>query len=130
MIRVAIGAVLLTALAATGSTAQTASEARQQAKLEKALAGLTPGKPVHCLARDRVSHIKTFQDTIVYVQGRNKVWRNDTNGGCNGLKHDDIVVSRITMGQYCAGDIIETRSRSGGFITGACSLGDFIPYTK
>ena len=134
MIRVAITAVVLTAaLVSGGSTAQTqqsASEARAEARLEKALAGLTPGKPQHCIDRDRVTSVKTFPDVIVYVQGRNKVWRNDTNGGCSGLKRDDIIVSRSPLGQYCSGDIIETRSRSGGFSTGACSLGDFVPYTK
>jgi hypothetical protein len=132
MIRAAITAVVLSAaLAAGGSTAQTASELRDQAKLAKTLEGLTPGKETSCINRHMVSHIRTFEDTIVYVQGRNKKWRNDTVGGCSGLKHDDIIVTRSPMSsQYCSGDIIETRSRSGGFVTGACSLGKFVPYTK
>lgn len=132
MIRAAITAVALAAaLAAGGSTAQTTAEARDQARLAKTLEGLTAGEAKSCIDRHMVSYIRTFEDTIVYVQGRNKKWRNDTVGGCSGLKHDDIIVSRNMIGsQYCAGDIIETRSRSGGFVTGACSLGKFVPYTK
>ncbi len=132
MIRaVIITTVAVAALAATGSTAQTAGETRQAMRLAKSLDGLTPGKPMHCINRNQVSYIQTYPDTIVYVAGRNKKWRNDTVGGCQGLKHDDILVSRNLIGsQYCSGDLIETRSRSGGMVTGACSLGEFVPYTK
>jgi hypothetical protein len=131
MIRVAIATVALAAaLTAGGSTAQTTAEARHEAKFAKAIEGLTAGKPTSCIDRMRVSYIKTFPDKIVYVLGRNKKWVNETNGGCNGLKHDDIVVTKSFNGQLCRGDIVETRSRSGGMMTGACSLGQFVPYTR
>jgi hypothetical protein len=32
--------------------------------------------------------------------------------------------------QLCTTDIIRTVDRSGGYITGAVFLGDFVPYTK
>ena len=131
MIRAAIATVALAAaLTAGGSTAQTTAAERQEAKFAKALEGLTRGEPTSCISRDRVSYIKTFPDKIVYVLGRNKKWVNETNGGCNGLKHDDIVVTKSFNGQLCRGDIVETRSRSGGMMTGACSLGEFVPYTR
>jgi hypothetical protein len=129
-------AVLAATLGATGSTAQPGSQnaaqreqQAQQAKLAKALEGLTPGKPTHCIDPDLVNYTRNFDDTILYVRGRDRLWRTTTNG-CSGLKNDDIVVSRRTMSQICSGDIIETHSRSGGFLTGACSLGEFVPYTK
>lgn len=130
MFRLAIPAALVLALAAPAATSQTAAEAREQARLDKALEGLTPGKPDRCIPRDRVTRIETFQDTILYVQGRGRLWRNTTDGGCSGLRHGDMIVWRGSTGQYCRGDIIETRSRGGGYTTGGCSLGDFVPYGK
>lgn len=133
MIRFVVPASLIaTAFTLTAAAPhQSRIEQIQSERLAKALDGLTPGKPVSCLPRDRVTTVKGYNGTILYVQGKNKLWRNDTNGGCEGLgKHDDIMVSRSTMGAYCRGDIIETHSRSGGHFTGACSLGDFTPYSK
>ena len=133
MIRHAMAASLIAAAFTLTAAAphQNAAEQVQADKLAKALDGLTPGKAVSCLPRDRVTTVKGYNGTLLYVQGKNKVWRNDTNGGCEGLgKHDDILVSRSSMGAYCRGDIIETHARSGGHFTGACSLGDFTPYSK
>lgn len=120
-------AVTVTAAAPLQQTVQQ----RQAEKLTKRLDGMVPGKPTSCLPRHAVTDVKGYNETILYVQGRDKVWRNDTNGGCEGLgQRDDILVSRSSMGQYCRGDIIETRSRTGGHFTGACALGDFVPYTR
>lgn len=129
MIRHAAAALVLTAaFAAPGATQQSAAEQRQQEKLAEALAGLTPGAPVHCLSRRQVTSVRTFGDTFLYVEGRNRVWRNETSGGCSG--RDDILVSRSSSAQYCSGDIIQTRDRTGGMPTGSCALGEFVPYSK
>ena len=130
MIRYAVTALALTIASATpGATQQSTAEQRHQDQLAKALAGLTPGKPVHCVSPRDVASLKAFGNTIVYTQGRNKKWVNDTGGGCGRLD-DDIIVSRRTMNQYCRGDIIETHDRTGGMTTGVCSLGEFVPYSK
>ena len=119
------------ALTAAGSSAQNAGGMTQEAKLARTLHGLTPRSPTHCIDRHLVTNIETYADTIVYVQGRNRVWRNTTSPGCTGLKRGDLVVSRNSLGsQYCSGDWVETHSRTGGMMTGACALGDFVPYTK
>ena len=129
MIRYAVTALVLTMASATpGSTQQSAAEQRQQDELAKALAGLTPGAPVHCLSHHQVTSVRPIGKTFLYVQGRNKVWRNETSGGCSG--RDDILVSRSSMSQYCSGDIIQTRDRTGGMLTGSCALGEFVPYSK
>lgn len=127
MIRVAVPAILLLA-GCTTTTEQ--SDARDQARLEKALAGLTPGEPVRCIHRDRFTEIRPFQGTILYVAGRNRMWRNDVVGNCAGLRRGDIIVSKTFGSQYCDGDIIQTRSPTGGFLSGSCSLGKFTPYTR
>lgn len=127
MIRVAVPALLLLA-GCTTTTEQ--SDARDRARLEKALAGLTPGEPVRCLRRDQFNQIRTFEGTILYVAGRNRLWRNDVVGNCAGLRRGDIVVTRSFGSQVCDGDIIQTRSPTGGFLSGSCSLGRFTPYTR
>lgn len=128
MIRVAVPALLLLAGCTTTATEQ--SDARDRARLEKALAGLTPGEPVRCLRRDQFNQIRTFEGTILYVAGRNRLWRNDVVGSCAGLRRGDIVVTRSFGSQVCDGDIIQTRSPTGGFLSGSCSLGRFTPYTR
>lgn len=131
MFRYAIPAFVLTAAVAAGAaTPQNPAEARQEEQLAKRLDGMTAGTPQTCLPRDRATEIKFFNDTALYIQGRNKVWVNKTNGGC-GRSGDDILVIKTYSSQYCRGDIIETRSRGGGgFFTGACSIGEFTPYTR
>lgn len=128
MIRVAVPA-LLVLLAGCTTTAEQ-SDARDRARLEKALAGLTPGEPMRCLRHEQVNQIRTFDGTILYVAGRNRLWRNDVVGNCAGLRRGDIVVSKTFGSQYCEGDIIQTRSPTGGFLSGSCSLGRFTPYTR
>jgi hypothetical protein len=132
MIRSALTILTLgAALTAAGSSAQNAGTRTPEAKLARTLHGLTPQAPTNCIDSDLVTEIETYKDTIIYIRGRNKVWRNDTSPGCTGLRRGDLVVSRGSLnGRYCSGDRVETRSRAGGMVTGACALGDFTPYTK
>lgn len=100
-------------------------------RLAERLDGLTAGKPVSCVSMRDVQQVKGYGNTLLYVQGRNRVWTTDTKGGCEGLtRRDDMMVTRTTNSQYCRGDMVQTRDRTGGFMTGVCSLGDFVPYTK
>ncbi|MBB5711888.1 hypothetical protein [Sphingomonas xinjiangensis] len=133
MIRLAVPAALLLTLGATSAGTQTRAPDRATARVEKTLAGLTPGAPQRCLRRDRVTELRTAPNVILYVAGRDRVWRNDVVGeGCaRGLARGDIVVSRnLVSGEYCSGDLIHMRVRTGGTLTGTCSLGQFVPYTR
>lgn len=133
MIRLAVPAVLLLTLGASGAATQTRAPDRATARVEKALAGLTPGAPQRCLRQDRVTELRTASDVIVYVAGRDRAWRNDVVGeGCaRGLARGDIVVSQnLVRGEYCEGDLVRTRVRTGGTLSGFCSLGPFTPYTR
>lgn len=130
MIRLAVPALLLVAGCAASSQVETAREARQAAKLDRWLAGLTSGEPRRCIQRGDVTEIETAQDTILYIAGKGRMWRNTVVGSCPGLARGDIVVSSNPAGRYCDGDLVQTRSRTGGAITGSCSLGAFTPYTK
>ena len=129
MMRIAVPAFLLLA-ACTTTAATEQSDARDRARLTKALAGLKAGAPLRCIRRDQFNEIRTFEGTILYVAGRGRMWRNDVVGHCEGLRRGDIVVSKTFGSQYCDGDIIQTRSPMGGVLSGSCSLGKFTPYTR
>ena len=45
-------------------------------------------------------------------------------------KRDDILVTRSFTGQLCRGDIVRTVDRFNGFPSGACTFGEFIPYSR
>lgn len=128
MIRVAVSLPLL--LAAGATTAAAPPQNSAGARIERTLAGLTPGTPKRCLARDKVNELRTAKGVIVFVAGRDRVWRNDVVGkGCIGLARGDTVVTETMSDSYCRGDFVRTRSPAGGAI-GSCSLGDFVPYSR
>ncbi|RYE00939.1 MAG: hypothetical protein EOP61_12650 [Sphingomonadales bacterium] len=129
MIRFAVPLLVL-ATAATGFASEQKSPRSDEDKIALELKGLTPGKPQNCVRSDRITQTQGFEKEILFIEGRNKVWRNITRGSCAGLKHDDIPIFRTFGRQYCSSDLVHTRSRTGGMMTGSCSLGEFIPYTK
>lgn len=131
MIRFALSALVLAGLCATATSAtEQRGDQSQQAGLERALKGLHPGAAQRCVSRDRVSETRGFDGEILFVAGRNRIWRNETVGSCRGLARGDLMVTRSFGRDYCAGDMVQTRARLGGMITGSCSLGEFVPYTK
>lgn len=129
MIRFAFPLLVLTACAANAALPQKGANS-DAARIAKALDGLTPGHPVECIDRNRVGETRGFADTILYVGGKNKIWRNDTVGSCFGLSQGDLLVVRSMSGRICRGDQATTRARLGGMLTSSCSLGQFVPYTR
>lgn len=129
MIRFALPILILGACAANTAMPQRTANS-DAAKIAKALEGMTPGKPQDCIDRDRVGETRGFRDTILYVGGKNKIWRNDTIGSCSGLAHDDLLVTRSMGGRLCRGDQASTHARMGGMLTSSCALGSFVPYTR
>ena len=126
-----IAALLVSSCTATpAQIAQEQSQAaRLDAKLQKRLAGYTPGKPVDCI-RPVHANVDIFGDTLVYQDTGARLYRTQTTGGCFGLKRDDIIVTQSYSSQLCRGDIVRTVDRTSGFPSGACSFGDFVPYTR
>lgn len=126
----------LTLLALTAGCAVTpqetareaARDARDAARLNRDLAGWTPGQPQSCI-QPRNANVKIYGDTLVYDDGARR-YRTDTNGGCFGLRRDDIIVTQSFGSQLCRGDLVRTVDRTAGFPSGACSFGDFVPYTR
>lgn len=112
-----------------GYQARRAAEA--QAGIDKALAGLVPGKPQDCLYQDRTGYqTLRFGDTILYKKSRREIYRVDTGGGCFGLDRGDAIITKTTTNQLCRGDIVQTVDLVAHIQSGSCSFGDFVPYKR
>ena len=129
--------VVAVALAATGCT-QTPQEriATQQAnaatadRLAKELAGLTPGQSTTCMPRSGNTQVEAFGPTILYTVSRSLKYRSDTTGGCERVGRGDILVTRSPSGQLCQGDIATTIDQTARTLSGSCSFGPFVRYSK
>ena len=105
-----------------------ATNDRDAANVDKALAGKVPGAPRNCLSRFESDRMSVHDGLLLFRVNRNLVYRNDVNG-CPNLREDDIIqTSLYGSSQLCRGDIFQIIDRTGGFTRGACSLGDFVPF--
>jgi hypothetical protein len=130
MIRLATALLLLGTACATTASAPPQNTA--VARVQRTLAGLTPQAPQRCIWRDRYTETRSADGVILFVVGKNRVWRNDVVGqGCKGLgRGDTLVFESLRGGEHCSGDLVRTRASTGGHLTGSCSLGSFTPYTR
>ncbi|UVO50539.1 hypothetical protein M0208_08415 [Sphingomonas sp. SUN019] len=116
------------ATAADRSTRAQDRAAKDAAEFQKAVAGLTPGKPMSCLPLSRQSlAMKGIGSKLVYRASRKLMYVNDAPG-CEGVARGDTLVTRQYTGRSCRGDIAQTVDRIARFPTGSCALGDFVPY--
>ena len=133
MKRIALAAVLLLAgCAAQGAPSGQpgAMDTKQAAELASELKGLTPGQPVQCIQQTRVTDMHKYPDTLVYEYSGREKYRNNTTGGCFGLKYGDIVITHTISGELCSGDIVQTVSPNSRIPSGSCALTEFIPYRR
>jgi len=129
----------LTILASAGALAACATTMQPVERSPKALAelasyldGRTPGKPVSCLPTYRRNDMVVIdENTILFRDGANRVWRTDVNGPCNGLgRPGTALVTRQFGGTgLCSGEIAQVVDTAQGFTVGSCAIGEFVPYT-
>ena len=116
-------------LTAGTASSQPGRSATAEAKLQKYLHGRVPGEPVDCLAvRKTNDPIGIDDDTVLFRDGP-RIWRNDVREAnqCGKLDKQSVIFSDSRAGRLCSGDKL---AFSNGFVTGACVLGDFVPYTR
>lgn len=132
MIRTILALALLPLVAActAGPLPEPTLGVREARDLEKALAGKVAGEPVACIASYNGSNLRALGDNIlVYRVNKDLVYRNNLLGACRGLAiGDTLVLNRTISSQYCRGDMAHVVNLQTGSMSGACALGDFIPY--
>lgn len=130
LIASALVAATLTGCAASGpETAERSPKAQQL--LASYLDGKTPGQAISCLPHYRADdQIVIDENTILFRDGPNRVWRTEMTGGCMGLgSPGKAIVTRSFGGTgLCRGEIARVVDNVAGFTTGSCSFGDFVPY--
>ncbi|WP_088184133.1 hypothetical protein [Sphingobium sp. Z007] len=127
--RVWIGMAPLLLAACTGSYEPTPLTDKQAAKLDKALAGKVAGEKVSCINREPQSNLTVISNNVLlYRVSRKLVYKNELIGSCSGLTYGDTMIVRSYGSQMCRGDFTTTANLQTGITTGACALGDFIPY--
>ena len=131
---VPMASLLLCGTVSASSASRQAYLAKEDARLEKALAGKTPGKAVSCIRLRDTHGTESFDNekgTILFKVSRKLVYRTDTNGACRrvGTGGDALITRSFSGDQLCRGDIAQSANlTSGGFPTGSCAMGDFVPY--
>jgi len=124
--------ILAAAVSACGATtAAGPRSAKAETKLQDALRGKVAGAPISCLPSYRASDMVVIDDnTILFKDGSNLVYRQDPPGGCSplGRGYYTLVTKTIGSGGLCRGDIARVVDLSSHFTVGSCAFGDFIPY--
>ena len=113
------------------SPARIQLQAREASRLNEALAGFSPGKPVSCLPNRDVRGPEAYgETTLLFRINRNLMYRTETRGTCRGIAHGDALITRQFSSQLCAGDLAYSTDLRTGFQSGSCALGEFTPYTR
>jgi len=127
---------LISVAALTGcSTAppQARYNAEGEAKLQTLLAGKVAGKPQDCLPTFRTQDmVRIDDDTVLFRDGANRIYRNELNGSCNGLGSQFYTLVTNSVGgggRLCRGDIARVVDSSSGMFVGSCVIGSFVPYS-
>jgi len=121
---------MLIPLTACGASYENAPRSeRAQTRLTRALEGKVAGVPQQCISRFRRNDQEIVdRNTILFKNGRNLVYRNDPEGGCNGLDRTRAIVVTLFNDDLCRGDIIRVVDTVSGSTVGTCAFSDFIPY--
>ena len=105
--------------------------AHAEAHLQSMLAGKVAGPAARCIPSHAADNMIVVDDrTLLFRDGSRRVWRNDLEGACHGLRNGGTLVTRREVGSssLCGGDISHVIV-SGGMVTSSCVMGDFVPYT-
>lgn len=115
---------LLVAVAGAGTSIAQDENDRQQDEQDS--------DAIHCVRVQGIQRIDIVDsDTLVFRMRNGKVYRNDLPYNCPGLRRDDTLMYRTTIGQVCDLDIVTVLEDWGfGFAPGvSCGLGVFHPIT-
>jgi hypothetical protein len=120
--------VLIALLMAAGSA--TADSRREQDSLTRALAGRFAAAPVECIDQRVVDGPQVVdQKTLIYRQGRGRLWVNTLPEACRGLRFNAVPVVQIVSGRMCRNDLF-TPVVPGSSAGDTCRLGSFTPWDR
>ena len=133
MIILPFAGLLLCGTVSASSASRDARYAKEDARLEKALAGKVAGKAVSCIRLRNAQGTESFDNdkgTILFTVSRKLVYRTDTHGSCRYIGNTNALITHsFSGGELCRGDIATSTDLTAGVSTGSCAMNDFVPYT-
>lgn len=130
-----ISALALTALGGCAMTPGERAAAADRAttadgEMRRALAGLSPAETSDCLPPRPQASLSAYGAKLVYRVSNRLAYVSDTGGGCEGVAHGDVLVTKSSMDRVCRGDIATTLDQGSRAPTGSCGLGAFTAWRQ
>jgi hypothetical protein len=124
-------ALSLIGLAAAACTAEPPQpDLAGEARLDTELRGRTAGTPVACVSSRDVRGNRGMGSAIVFEAQGGRVWVNNPPGGCPELREHLALRRHSPSTQLCRGDFVAVFDPRTGMEHGACTLGEFVPYSR
>ena len=103
-----------------------------QATLDAWLAGRVAGKPTRCIAPDKTRSPIGIDDRTMLFKDGPRIWRNDLQAGqgCSDLSGRRALAREGSGLRVCRGERMLVVDMATSSTTGACVIGDFVPYEK
>ena len=130
MYRAIIPIVLLGGIASAATPLASPASEPATGDLDRALTGLSPGKPQDCIRQLDARSSRIYGNTVLFRVSSGLTYRNDTRGGCTNSGFQTAFQTSTTSNRLCAGDVGRTFDPTAGILTGSCTLGPFVPYRK
>lgn len=121
----AVAAGLLTAASADAARPKTPQE-----RMDKALEGRTPGKPVDCIYLNEIQSSQIIDKTAIIYQVGRTLYVNTPRSGKEFLDSSDILVTDTHSPQLCSIDMVRLVDQTSRMPSGSVGLDKFVPYTK
>ena len=116
------------ALAFACSAGALAEQTADEARVEAALSGFErTGELRSCLNTRTIRSIDPIDETHWLVETRSgETYLNVVNGSCNDAdSRFSVLEYSLSSSQLCQNAIVRVVDRSGGFVRGSCSLGEY-----
>ena len=120
----AAGAALLSAPAL-----QARDKLSGEERLAKILDGRVPGKPVDCIPLSSTRSSRIIDKTAIVYDAGSVIYVNRPNNA-DSLDDDDVMVTKLHIGQLCRLDTVRLHDRSGFWFNGFVGLEQFVPYRR
>ncbi|WP_106640112.1 hypothetical protein [Allosphingosinicella vermicomposti] len=122
-------ALAATALIGLAVSAHAAPRLSPDQRLAKAVEGRVAGEPVSCIDHSRIRSSRIIDGTAIVYQIGNTMYVNRPVGA-EALDDWDVLVTRLHGSKLCDRDIVRLVDPNSRMLSGAVSLGEFVPYKK
>lgn len=126
----ALGGIAIPVAAQDDAPQRSTRAERNEARLAERLEGRVAGEMVSCLYAPDSNRLETIEGVgFVYERGDTLYVARPEDPSVLG-PNDIVVVRRLSGGQLCRQDLMQTVDRVSGMLSGIVAIDGFVPYTK